>query len=127
MIRVYPASKLRHAKMWRELDWPQVLFTARWLKHNLIGTSDSAEHAARFWRENEEDVAVCDAVFVYGEPEDKLRGALVEAGMGIAYGKTVIVVGQSDDYGTWQHHPLVKQAPTLGSAYGLLRAMDAAR
>ena len=118
MIRVYTASKLKHARYWRELceTTHHVQFHARWLKHNRIGTPDTPEHASLFWLEDEQDVRDADAVLVYAEGDDHLRGALVEAGMAIAYGVPVIVVGTHPDYGTWQNHPGVIRAKDIHDA-----------
>lgn len=126
MIRVYTASKIASASLWRDLSsqWPGVLFIARWLRHAEIGTPDLPEYAERFWREDEQDIRDCDAVLVYAWGNVHLRGALVEAGMGIAFGKTVIVVGAHPDYGTWQFHPRVVRVPDLGAAYELLCRID---
>jgi nucleoside 2-deoxyribosyltransferase len=122
MIRVYTASKLKHALKWRELcaNTSHVQFHARWLKHNSLGTPDTPEHAAEFWLQDEQDVRDADAVMVYAEGDDHLRGALVEAGIAIATGVPVIVVGTHADYGTWQHHPGVQRADDLRHALELL-------
>lgn len=126
MIRVYTASKLTTAPLWRSLEkeWPHVIFHARWLKHNLIGTPDHPEFAPRFWKEDEIDVKTADAVLVYAKEGEHLRGALVEAGMGIAFGVPVIVVGNHPDYGTWHHHVGVEQVATLDEAGKLLKFLD---
>ena len=117
MLRVYTASKLTKGEMWRRLheEWPEVFFHARWLKHNVIGTEDSPRNAKRFWIEDEEDVQHADIILVYAEPDDHLKGALVEVGMGIAYGKRIAVIGEHPDYSTWQYHPRVEHYPTLSS------------
>ncbi len=118
MIRVYPASKLRHGPMWRDLDaqTPAVQFHARWLKHNKIGTPDTADKAREFWLQDVQDIKDADCVFVYAEPDDHLRGALVEAGIAIAFGVSVCVIGIHADYGTWQHHPRVHHATDMADA-----------
>lgn len=107
MIRVYTASKLRHAKMWKELcdKSHSFIFHARWLKHVKIGTPDGPEHAPDFWMQDQQDVKDSDALLVYAAPGDKLRGALVEVGMALAYGIPVVIIGEHEDYGTWRHHP----------------------
>jgi nucleoside 2-deoxyribosyltransferase len=120
MIRVYTASKLRHGAMWRAYADDRVHFHARWLVHNLHGTQADPERATEFWIEDEHDVRCADAVIVYAEEEDKLRGALVEAGMAVAYGIPVIVIGSHPDYGTWQYHPGVARADTLEQAIDYL-------
>lgn len=126
MIRVYTASKLSKAAMWRELNkkWPHVIFHARWLKHNEIGTPDLPEYAPRFWMEDQQDVKTADAVLVYAEEGEHLRGALVEAGMAIAFIVPVIVVGEHPDYGTWRHHPCVTQVADLNEAAQILKEID---
>ena len=109
MLRVYPASKLRHADKFRNLNQEQnrVYFSARWLQQTLHKTPDEEENAKNFWQQNVYDVKTADAVLVYAESEDKLHGALVEAGAAIAFGVPVIVVGEHPDYSTWRHHPEV--------------------
>ncbi len=118
MIRVYPASKLRHGPMWRELDdrTPNVQFHARWLKHNKIGTPDLPNEATQFWMQDVQDIKDADCVFVYAEPDDHLRGALVEAGIAIALGVPVYTIGKHPDYGTWQHHPNVHKVSSIEDA-----------
>lgn len=125
MIRVYTASKMRHAARWRELcaSTPHVQFHARWLKHTAIGTPDTPEHAVEFWLQDEQDVKHADAVMLYAEGDEHLRGALVEAGMAIAYGVPVIVVGKHSDYGTWQHHPGVTRVEDLTEALAYLKTL----
>lgn len=127
MIRVYTASKLTAASMWRELakEWRDVHFHARWLRHVELGTPDDGDNARMFWVEDEEDVNSADAVLVYGREGEHLKGALVEAGMAIASGIPVIVVGEHADYGTWQYHPGVYRVPSLEMARDLLTEMNA--
>jgi hypothetical protein len=125
MIRVYFASKLTHGAKWRELcaRTPEIFAHARWLKHNKIGTEDSSRNAMKFWIEDQQDVSTADVVVVYGEPGEHLRGALVEAGMAIARGVRVLVVGEHADYGTWQWHPGVTRTKDLEDAIRYLKTM----
>jgi nucleoside 2-deoxyribosyltransferase len=124
-IRVYTASNLSEAPRWRDLveEWPEVKFVARWpFKH--VGTvPDEPVYAKVFWDHDLEDVASCDVVLVYAEPGQKLRGALVEAGMALALHKRVIVVGDHDDYSTWRYHKNVYIAADLAMARFLLATM----
>ncbi len=125
MIKIYTASKLIHAGLWRELveTWTEIEFTARWpVKH--VGTvPDDPSYARVFWEHDLEDVSKSDGVLLYAEKGDHLRGGLVEAGMAIALGKFVIVVGDHPDYGTWQYHPRVHRAANLDAARLLLTCM----
>jgi nucleoside 2-deoxyribosyltransferase len=108
--------------MWRELreTWPEIEWTARWPIGHVDNIPDTAYFAKLFWGQDLEDVLRADFVLVYTEDDDKLRGALVEAGMAIASGKSVIVVGDSPEYGTWQYHKAVYRVPTLNDARKLL-------
>lgn len=118
---VYTASKLKHAKMWRGLreERPDIAFTARW--PDIEGkVEDSAENAVAFWTHDIADVRRADAVLVYAEADEHLRGALIEAGVALGLGKQVVVVGDHPDYGTWQHHPLVQRARDIGHALHLI-------
>lgn len=132
-IRVYTASKIDHAKMWLALHakWPEVYFTARWPSQVLAGMSEGPIHAQYFWQNDLIDVQNADVVLVYaGEPRenvaimqieyDKLRGALVEVGMGLALGKRIIVVGDAPCYGSWQFHPLVEKVSNIENVRNIL-------
>lgn len=131
-LRIYTASKLKEGPRWRNLvdAWPEIDIVARWPFLHVTSDGapgwpdDCAAHGSIFWQHDYEDVAKCDVVLVFANlDEDVLRGALVEAGMGIAMGKTVIVVGSNPGYGTWQFHPQVKRVATLDAARSLLRLM----
>jgi nucleoside 2-deoxyribosyltransferase len=120
-IKVYGASKLRHAPMWNDLReaWPEILWTARWPYQHVGQVPDTPDFASLFWLHDHEDVEKADGVLVYAEPDDVLRGALVEAGMAIALGKWVLCVGDNPGFGTWQWHPQVSRLPDLDAARAL--------
>jgi nucleoside 2-deoxyribosyltransferase len=130
-LKVYTASKLREGPRWRKLaeEWSDIDFVARWPFIHVTSDGeagwpgDCAAHGAEFWRQDHEDVARCDVVLVYSEANDILKGALVEAGMALAMGKVVIVVGDNPGYGTWQFHQQVRRVATLEAARSLLRLM----
>lgn len=65
-------------------------------------------------------------MLVYAEEGEHLRGALVEAGMAIALGKIVLVIGSHPDFGTWQHHPNVMHAADLDHARARLAELASA-
>ncbi len=123
MIKVYIASKLSNAEQFRayRTTWTKdgINLHARWFDQAML---EHSEHSLSphdfhiFWLVDEEDVKVADAVIVCGYSTDKLRGALIEAGIAIAMGKLVIVIGDHPDYGTWQHHPVVVRANTFEEA-----------
>ena len=113
--RIYTASKLHKASLWISLrrEWTGIEFTARW--SDLVGrVDDSSDKAARtFWLHDIEDVKKSDSLLLLADPEDKLRGALVEAGVALGLGKHVMVVGSHPDFGSWHNHPLVSHAESV--------------
>jgi hypothetical protein len=70
---------------------------------------------SQFWVQDHQDVVKSDVVMVYAERGDVLRGAFVEAGMGIALSKTILAVGDGE-FGTWWCHPWVERVPDMKSA-----------
>ncbi len=123
LASVYTASKLRHATMWRELRTlrPDIHFTARWPDIEGL-VPDTPEHAATFWTHDVADVRRADAVLLYAEAGEHLRGGLVEAGVALGLGKQVVVVGgDHPDFGTWAHHPLVQRARDVEHALQLIK------
>lgn len=114
MKNVYFASKMDKAHRWRELySYSDLInITARWpyLEPSVAPTPANAK---KFWRGDYLDIQACDFLICYADGDDKLRGALVEAGMAIGMGKTVIVIGIHDDYGTWQYHEQVLRFSTI--------------
>jgi len=128
-VRVYTASKLDKADLWKKLreEYRRIEFTARWVDSYVPNEQEhecSPHFLAVAWKQNLEDVARADAVLVYGDESGALRGALVEAGVGLALGKTVILVGDAHCYGTWQYHINCVKVPTVAHAVTYLMDME---
>lgn len=127
MIKVYIASKLKYAKLFRNyrIQWKadKIDLHARWFDQAHIEQNSHAspEDFHIFWLVDEEDVKTSQALIIYGEKDDKLRGALVEAGIAIASGLLVIVIGDCPDFGTWQYHPLVIRAGSFEHAKTMIQ------
>lgn len=123
-INVYIASKLRYAQRFREMrdSWKKdkIFLHARWFDHEQHEDSATDDDFRIFWRVDEHDVKSSNAIIVYGERNDELRGALVEAGMAMGAGILTIVVGDAPAFGTWCHHPMVVRASTLEHAKQML-------
>lgn len=115
--RIYWASCLQHtnvAKAFRlDAQARGMEITSRW-----IDKADEANEALddvmrETWLADEQDILAADRVLLFALPDDFLRGALVEAGMGIAYGKIIWCVGQNRGFGSWVKHPQVVHWRTL--------------
>lgn len=134
--KVYTASKIWHAKLWRELasdpEWSHVEFTARWpwMAHleedrNIPPTATDFRN---FWYIDRTDVVRSDFVLLFagdcvrqlrtfpqGDDSDSLRGGLVEAGIALGAGKHVVTVGLGANH-SWAHSAEVIKLPTLEEA-----------
>ena len=125
MTKVYIASKLKHAGRWSklrtELRAEGIDLHARWIDQSAHEDSAMPEDFKMFWMVDHEDVKNCDALIVYGEPGESLKGALIETGIGIALGRLTFVVGECESFGTWTHHPFVTRAATLEFALRLIK------
>lgn len=123
-LRVYIASKFRHGRRWRELDWwEQFELTSRWVTHYHDQVPDDPQFAKLGWLHDVEDVQRSDVLVLFGGEQDRLVGGLVEAGVALASGLPVVLVGESPDWGTWQHHPSVHKVGSLAEARTLLQLM----
>lgn len=118
--KIYIASKMHHAERWRQEYCRQdVHIVSRWpFLEPFIDTE--INNCKKFWQDDVADIQTADAVVVYVEEGEKLRGALVEAGIAIGLGKLVVVVGDHPDFGTWSYHPQVKKARSLDLAFKLV-------
>lgn len=124
--KVYTASKLWHAPMWRSLraNNPQIEFTARWIEHEeeMERNAGPAEFG-HYWTMDIQDVQRSDFCLCYfgsweGKP-DELKGALVEAGAMLGCGGIVLAVNAPTTH-SWSYHPRVVRLLGLSSVFGFL-------
>lgn len=97
-MKLYIASDVKHAKQWinfRELAYPQIVVVSSWIDvcKNGEPTNWSDELIKQSWDHNIKDIILCDALLLYHERGDRLRGSLFEAGMAFAMGKITFYVG----------------------------------
>ena len=117
--RVYLASKLYHAPMWR--DWKAnkklgITIVSTWHDNINIEADDHDIAACRSgWIENICDIRGADAMLVYGMREEALNGTLVEIGAALHSGVDVYLVG-TYPWGTWRHLRKVNHSPDLHTA-----------
>ncbi len=126
-MKVYFASKTHYARNWiaiREGNlWAFADIICRW-PYLIDDVPDTPTYAKTFWQQYHEDVAQADVIVLYAEEGETLKGCLIEAGMGLALGKEVVVVGNHSSYGTWQHHKNVHRVENLDEARELVRCMS---
>lgn len=113
--RIYTASKVFRALMWRELRsiYPALEFTSRWIDQKVLDDSDD-KACREGWVKNIEDVVRSQYLLCYGSKHDPepLSGTLVEIGAALAVDCKVYLIGNYD-WRTWRHHPSIKVVPSL--------------
>ena len=118
--RVYTASNTARAQLWLTLredpDWAFCDFTASWPAKVARGEEFSACAAAyaKHWKQDIAEIKDSDFVLLWGR-DDRLKGALVEAGAALAFGLKVITIGLPDQH-SWSHHPQVIRCYSLVQA-----------
>ena len=119
-LKIYIASKISHGEKlfkWSTTHNMQIhTFTSNWYRPPFKGMSEDPGFAKMFWEMDIYDVKLCDILLLYAEPEDNLRGALVEVGVALSDKKAVLIVGENDGHGTWQHHRGVFKVKDLEEA-----------
>lgn len=116
--KVYCASKLYHAPMWR--DWrtgtKQIELCSTWHDNLRVEQDDSDPQACRIgWERNVDDIVRADALLCYAHTGEKLNGGLVEIGMAIALYTPVYLVG-GHTWGTWRYMQDVSLHESLAHA-----------
>lgn len=122
--KVYTASTLHYSKFWQTLaadpDWSFVRWTATWPTEQISEDATDKENRDA-WIMNIAQIKFSDFLVLYAKPSDRLRGALIEAGVALGTGLPVLAVGVPDDH-TWMHFPSVKRFNSMVEVrYHLLR------
>lgn len=128
---IYGAACLKHYVFWQKLrvqcrdqNLPYE-FNSHWPAWAAKSLSD--ELAALFWPIDLTCIHHADVVMLYAEPEDVLRGALVEAGAALAYGKFVLCVGDNYGFGSWTKLPPVLVVKDMSLAMQALHLIQLKR
>ena len=120
-MKIYTASKTRHAKYWQQLRAQGVNIISTWIDEAGPGqTKDPAELAQRCLTE----IVKCDALLLYITDTDEPIGAFFEAGAALAIGKPVMVVAPLYKIGIFKYHPLVTHFMCVADALDLEPSND---
>lgn len=124
-IRVYVASKLRHAEKFMKLrnEYPDIHFTASW--PITAGLGSEAERPVYQWMgESEVQILNSDCVLVYAEAGEILKTALIQVGIAYARRIPIFVIGEHDSYAEWQFNTnIVTRVPNIKRAMSDIRIM----
>jgi len=123
-LRIYTASRVRHSDRWvlaRAAGFP---VCATWI--NEAGPGQT-EDMGELWQRCIAESSGADALILYRQDGEPLKGALVEAGAALGAGRPVFAVGfdGEDDLRTFSflNHPLVKRCAGLEEAFTLAGAV----
>ena len=123
-MKVYVASKVKHAELWKRLR-KAMCISATWIDEAGEGhTADRSELAVRCLRE----VSEASALVLYCQPGDILRGALLEAGAALALGIQVYCVGDCESLSRiFCNHPLWHSCLSLHDATEFIQNAESKR
>ena len=103
--RVYCASKLFRAKLWR--DWKSNLsandftFVSTWHDNESVEVDEQDyEKCYEGWAKNLHQILDADYMIVFANDGDRLNGTLVEIGFAISHNVDIQLVG-TFQWGTW--------------------------
>lgn len=130
MPGIYVTSKVKHAAMWLSLRESGVPVISTWIDDTQDAQSklrpDDDAAWEDLWRRCIDEAATCDALVAYVEPDDVLKGGLVEIGAALSNGRPVFAVGTFA--GSFCRHRLVTQCSSVSEAVNkATQAMAAAR
>jgi hypothetical protein len=116
----YVSSKLRHRDKWLSSD---IATVSSW----ILGDELPPEECSAMWDRYRDEVRRCDAIVLYVEPDDQLKGAILELGMAFMSDRPMIVVwtgtvqALAARIGTIAYHESVRIVASLAEARDLLR------
>jgi hypothetical protein len=87
-MKIYVASRVLHADLWKSLREPGAHIIATWIDE--AGEGETADFV-ELWQRIRGEIASCDVLVFYaaGVQDFPFKGALVEVGMALALGKPV--------------------------------------
>ena len=109
-MKIYCASKSKHAPLWEKWKARGVHVTSSWLeKFDQGRLSDQTAH----WNSILADIKGSDALVLYAEPGEVQKGALAEFGIAFGLGKKLFYVGPVEDSLTAVEHASVVHYSSL--------------
>lgn len=125
--KVYTASKLWHAPLWRMFRdrCPQFEFTSRWIEHvpEMEANAGPADFG-HYWTMDIHDVVRSDFLICFAGPSyeapDPLKGAFVEAGAMLGSGHGYVLAVNCPTDWSWTYHPKVVRFLGLTEAENFL-------
>jgi hypothetical protein len=139
-MSIYTASRTRHAHRWIEARANGIRINSTWIDADdaslsvaVAPSGDSwdahwTHPMVDLWRRCVEEARDADALILYREDGEELKGALVEAGAALGAGKPVFAVGFNGPNDmkafSFLYHPMVLQCEDLETAFELATALE---
>jgi nucleoside 2-deoxyribosyltransferase len=102
-MKIYIASKVKHAEKWRKLRKEGAKIISTWIDEAGEGQTYSYHVLACNCIE---EIKEADALILYCEEGEMLKGALIEVGAALAFGKKVYAVGDCQSISrVFKEHP----------------------
>jgi hypothetical protein len=123
--KIYVASRVRHARMWRDKAHAGMPIISTWIYEDGEGETESL---SELWERILSEIKNADRLILYiGRDDFPLKGALVEAGMALALNVPVYLVMESGvreslqypslrPLGSWAMSPGVKWCDSFDEA-----------
>jgi hypothetical protein len=109
-MKVYCASKSKHAPLWLKWKARGAQITSSWLdKFDQGRLPDQTSH----WNSILEDIKNTDGLLFYSEPGEIQKGAIAEFGIAFALGKKLFYVGPIEESLTAVEHKSVVHYRTI--------------
>lgn len=113
-MKIYIASKTRHADKWKALRAEGHNIISTWIDEAGKGESDDLTDLAKRCVNEAKNA---DRLILFSDDDELLKGALIEVGAALAYGVPVYVVGWSRSFETaLNKHPLWRNCFSLREA-----------
>lgn len=109
---IYVVSKVRHAEMWRVMRERGLPIISSWIDDGLEAEIDFSEAWPRYLTE----AAEASFVIVYAQPDEILKGGLLELGAALAQGAHAFIVGDIAALRTVRYHRRMRRALSVQHA-----------
>lgn len=123
MNKIYIASKAIHRPRWREYREEGLPIVSRWIDvDDKYSTDATGLDYEALWDMCIADVKKADALVIYAEPDEVLKGAILELGAAIAQKKIVAMCGDLETLkqnGSWWSYRLMHDFTTHTMGYAL--------
>lgn len=111
MNKIYIASKAIHRPHWREYRGEGLPIISRWIDvDDKYSTDPEGLDYEALWDICVEDVSQADALVIYAEPDEVLKGAILELGLAIGQNKLIAMCGDLETFkqnGSWWSYRLM--------------------